>query len=118
MNEAQGTTKEKASTAEEAKNTLKEFIDTVERYKEYQENQKKLLLAAQDSTQQQIRTGLDAIQAQQKANQFSERMSGLATGIGHAKSQARTNQQCAGKRPANQGRASVPAGTWHGKNPK
>ncbi|MGG1104434.1 type VII secretion protein EsaA [Bacillus subtilis] len=87
MNEAQGTTKEKASTAEEAKNTLKEFIDTVERYKEYQENQKKLLLAAQDSTQQQIRTGLDAIQAQQKANQFSERMSGLATGIGQAKSQ-------------------------------
>ncbi|ASZ62639.1 type VII secretion protein EsaA [Bacillus subtilis] len=87
MNEAQGTTKEKASTAEEAKNTLKEFIDTVERYKEYQENQKKLLLAAQDSTQQQIRTGLDAIQAQQKANQFSERMSGLATGIGQAKTQ-------------------------------
>ncbi|XRL89906.1 type VII secretion protein EsaA [Bacillus subtilis] len=87
MNEAQGTTKEKASTAEEAKNTLKEFIDTVERYKEYQENQKKLLLAAQDSTQQQIRTGLDAIQAQQKANQFSERMSGLATGIGEAKTQ-------------------------------
>ncbi|OIR62018.1 type VII secretion protein EsaA [Bacillus sp. FMQ74] len=87
MNEAQGTTKEKASTAEEAKNTLKEFIDTVERYKEYQENQKKLLLAAQDSTQQQIRTGLDAIQAQQKANQFSERMSGLATGIGQVKTQ-------------------------------
>ncbi|MEK3812131.1 type VII secretion protein EsaA [Bacillus sp. FSL R7-0685] len=87
MNEAQGTTKEKATTAEEAKNTLKEFIDTVERYKEYQENQKKLLLAAQDSTQQQIRTGLDAIQAQQKANQFSERMSGLATGIGQAKTQ-------------------------------
>ncbi|RMD55273.1 type VII secretion protein EsaA [Bacillus subtilis] len=87
MNEAQGTTKEKASTAEEAKNTLKEFIETVERYKEYQENQKKLLLAAQDSTQQQIRTGLDAIQAQQKANQFSERMSGLATGTGQAKSQ-------------------------------
>ncbi|QWF73672.1 type VII secretion protein EsaA [Bacillus subtilis] len=87
MNEAQGTTKEKASTAEEAKNTLKEFIETVERYKEYQENQKKLLLAAQDSTQQQIRTGLDAIQAQQKANQFSERMSGLATGIGQAKTQ-------------------------------
>ncbi|MUG02112.1 type VII secretion protein EsaA [Bacillus tequilensis] len=87
MNEAQGTTKEKASTAEEAKNTLKEFIDTVERYKEYQENQKKLLLAAQDSTQQQIRTGLDAIQAQQKANQFSERMSGLATGISQVKTQ-------------------------------
>ncbi|MBU8611537.1 MULTISPECIES: type VII secretion protein EsaA [Bacillus] len=87
MNEAQGTTKEKASTAEEAKNTLKEFIETVERYKEYQENQKKLLLAAQDSTQQQIRTGLDAIQAQQKANQFSERMSGLATGISQAKTQ-------------------------------
>ncbi|MEC0598967.1 type VII secretion protein EsaA [Bacillus spizizenii] len=87
MNEAQGTTKEKASTAEEAKNTLKDFIDTVERYKEYQENQKKLLLAAQDSTQQQIQTGLDAITAQQKANQFSERMSGLATGISRAKTQ-------------------------------
>ncbi|MGG0024330.1 type VII secretion protein EsaA [Bacillus inaquosorum] len=87
MNEAQGTTKEKASTAEEAKNTLKDFIDTVERYKEYQENQKKLLLAAQDSTQQQIHTGLDAIQAQQKANQFSERMSGLATGISQVKTQ-------------------------------
>ncbi|WP_409509147.1 type VII secretion protein EsaA [Bacillus spizizenii] len=87
MNEVQGTTKEKASTAEEAKNTLKEFIDTVERYKEYQENQKKLLLAAQDSTQQQIQTGLDAIAAQQKANQFSERMSGLATGISQAKTQ-------------------------------
>ncbi|MGY5388541.1 type VII secretion protein EsaA [Bacillus spizizenii] len=87
MNEVQGTTKEKASTAEEAKNTLKEFIDTVERYKEYQENQKKLLLAAQDSTQQQIKTGLDAIAAQQKANQFSERMSGLATGISQAKTQ-------------------------------
>ncbi|MCY8785089.1 type VII secretion protein EsaA [Bacillus spizizenii] len=87
MNEAQGTTKEKASTAEEAKNTLKDFIDTVERYKEYQENQKKLLLAAQDSTQQQIQTGLDAITAQQKANQFSERMSGLATGISQAKTQ-------------------------------
>ncbi|MCE0738589.1 type VII secretion protein EsaA [Bacillus sp. G16] len=87
MNEAQGTTKEKASTAEEAKNTLKDFIDTVERYKEYQENQKKLLLAAQDSTQQQIHTGLDAIQAQQKANQFSERMSGLATGINQVKTQ-------------------------------
>ncbi|MGY0434166.1 type VII secretion protein EsaA [Bacillus inaquosorum] len=87
MNEAQGTTKEKASTAEEAKNTLKEFVDTVERYKEYQENQKKLLLTAQDSTQQQIQTGLDAIQAQQKANQFSERMSGLSTGISQAKSQ-------------------------------
>ncbi|MCY7981612.1 type VII secretion protein EsaA [Bacillus inaquosorum] len=87
MNEAQGTTKEKASTAEEAKNTLKEFVDTVERYKEYQENQKKLLLAAQDSTQQQIHTGLDAIQAQQKANQFSERMSGLSTGISQVKTQ-------------------------------
>ncbi|MEG7335554.1 type VII secretion protein EsaA [Bacillus sp. 0102A] len=87
MNEAQGTTKEKASTAEEAKNTLKDFVDTVERYKEYQENQKKLLLAAQDSTQQQIQTGLDAISAQQKANQFSERMSGLATGISQAKTQ-------------------------------
>ncbi|MCY8532783.1 type VII secretion protein EsaA [Bacillus vallismortis] len=87
MNEAQGTTKEKASTAEEAKNTLKEFVDTVERYKEYQENQKKLLLTAQDATQQQIQTGLDAIQAQQKANQFSERMSGLATGISQVKSQ-------------------------------
>ncbi|MCY7853694.1 type VII secretion protein EsaA [Bacillus spizizenii] len=87
MNEAQGTTKEKASTAEEAKNTLKDFIDSVERYKEYQENQKKLLLAAQDSTQQQIQTGLDAITAQQKANQFSERMSGLATGISQAKTQ-------------------------------
>ncbi|AUZ27683.1 type VII secretion protein EsaA [Bacillus subtilis] len=87
MNEAQGTTKEKASTAEEAKNTLKEFVDTVERYKEYQENQKKLLLAAQDSTQQQIHRGLDAIQAQQKANQFSERMSGLATGISQVKTQ-------------------------------
>ncbi|MEI2634256.1 MULTISPECIES: type VII secretion protein EsaA [Bacillus] len=87
MNEAQGTTKEKASTAEEAKNTLKDFIDTVERYKEYQENQKKLLLAAQDSTQQQIHTGLDAIQAQQKANQFSERMSGLSTGISQVKTQ-------------------------------
>ncbi|RJS56195.1 type VII secretion protein EsaA [Bacillus subtilis] len=87
MNEAQGTTKEKASTAEEAKNTLKEFVDTVERYKEYQENQKKLLLTAQDSTQQQIHTGLDAIQAQQKANQFSERMSGLATGISQVKTQ-------------------------------
>ncbi|MGG0878180.1 type VII secretion protein EsaA [Bacillus inaquosorum] len=87
MNEAQGTTKEKASTAEEAKNTLKEFVDTVERYKEYQENQKKLLLAAQDSTQQQIHTGLDAIQAQQKANQFSERMSGLSTGINQAQTQ-------------------------------
>ncbi|MEG7379033.1 type VII secretion protein EsaA [Bacillus subtilis] len=87
MNEAQGTTKEKASTAEEAKNTLKDFVDTVERYKEYQENQKKLLLAAQDSTHQQIQTGLDAISAQQKANQFSERMSGLATGISQAKTQ-------------------------------
>ncbi|MDQ7725234.1 type VII secretion protein EsaA [Bacillus halotolerans] len=87
MNEAQGTTKEKASTAEEAKNTLKDFVDTVERYKEYQENQKKLLLAAQDSTQQQIQTGLDAISAQQKANQFSERMSGLATGINQAQTQ-------------------------------
>ncbi|MDY7432905.1 type VII secretion protein EsaA [Bacillus sp. V26] len=87
MNEAQGTTKEKASTAEEAKNTLKDFVDTVERYKEYQENQKKLLLAAQDSTQQQIQTGLDAISAQQKANQFSERMSGLATGISQVKTQ-------------------------------
>lgn len=87
MNEAQGTTKEKASTAEEAKNTLKDFVDTVERYKEYQENQKKLLLAAQDSTQQQIQTGLDAISAQQKANQFSEQMSGLATGISQVKTQ-------------------------------
>ncbi|MDO3660626.1 type VII secretion protein EsaA [Bacillus sp. C28GYM-DRY-1] len=87
MNEAQSTTKEKASTAEEAKNTLKDFIDTVERYKKYQENQKKLLLTAQDATQQQIQTGLDAIQAQQKANQFSERMSGLATGISQVKTQ-------------------------------
>ncbi|MEC1739217.1 type VII secretion protein EsaA [Bacillus mojavensis] len=87
MNEAQGTTKEKASTAEEAKNTLKDFVDTVERYKEYQENQKKLLLAAQDSTQQQIQTGLDAISAQQKANQFSEQMSGLSTGVSQVKTQ-------------------------------
>ncbi|MEC1680671.1 type VII secretion protein EsaA [Bacillus mojavensis] len=87
MNEAQGTTKEKASTAEEAKNTLKDFVDTVERYKEYQENQKKLLLAAQDSTQQQIQTGLDAISAQQKANQFSEQMSSLSTGISQVKTQ-------------------------------
>ncbi|MEC1430114.1 type VII secretion protein EsaA [Bacillus subtilis] len=107
MNEAQGTTKEKASTAEEAKNTLKEFIDTVERYKEYQENQKKLLLAAQDSTQQQIRTGLDAIQAQQKANQFSERMSGLATGIGQAKTQlGQTNNVLANAQQIREGQVS------------
>ena len=108
MNEAQGTTKEKASTAEEAKNTLKEFIDTVERYKEYQENQKKLLLAAQDSTQQQIRTGLDAIQAQQKANQFSERMSGLATGIGQAKTQLGLTNLVLANAQEIKGRASVP----------
>ncbi|MCC9023728.1 type VII secretion protein EsaA [Bacillus nakamurai] len=87
MNEAQGKSKEKLSAADEAKNTLKDFADTVERYKQYQENQKKLLLAAQEQNQQQITTGLNAIKAQQAANQFSTLMSGLATGINQAKTQ-------------------------------
>ncbi|MBY8911225.1 type VII secretion protein EsaA [Bacillus sp. YC2] len=87
MNEAQGASKEKLSAADEAKNTLKDFADTVERYKQYQENQKKLLLAAQEQNQQQITTGLNAIKAQQAANQFSTLMSGLATGINQAKTQ-------------------------------
>ncbi|MED1016405.1 type VII secretion protein EsaA [Bacillus atrophaeus] len=87
MNEAQGTTKEKATTADEAKSVMKDFVETVEKYKQYQENQKKLLLAAQDSNQKQIQTGLDAIKAQQAANQFSEMMSGLSTGISQVKTQ-------------------------------
>ena len=40
MNEAQGAAKEKLTSADEAKTTLKDFADTVERYKQYQENQK------------------------------------------------------------------------------
>lgn len=48
---------------------------------------RKTAFGSPDSTQQQIQTGLDAITAQQKANQFSERMSGLATGISQAKTQ-------------------------------
>ncbi|KXZ17786.1 type VII secretion protein EsaA [Bacillus nakamurai] len=87
MNEAQGKSKEKLSATDEAKNTLEDFADTVERYKQYQENQKKLLLAAQEQNQQQITTGLNAIKAQQAANQFSTLMSGLATGINQAKTQ-------------------------------
>ncbi|KYD06049.1 type VII secretion protein EsaA [Bacillus atrophaeus] len=87
MNEAQGTTKEKATTADEAKSVMKDFVETVEKYKQYQENQKKLLLAAQDLNQKQIQTGLDAIKAQQAANQFSEMMSGLSTGISQVKTQ-------------------------------
>lgn len=87
MNEAQGTTKEKATTADEAKSVMKDFVETVEKYKQYQENQKKLLLAAQDSNQKQIQTGLDAIKAQQAANQFSEMMSRLSTGISQVKTQ-------------------------------
>lgn len=87
MNEAQGTTKEKATTADEAKSVMKDFVETVEKYKQYQENQKKLLLAAQDSNQKQIQTGLDAIKAQQAANQFSEMMNRLSTGISQVKTQ-------------------------------
>ncbi|WP_045509447.1 type VII secretion protein EsaA [Bacillus amyloliquefaciens] len=87
MNEAQGAAKEKLTSADEAKNTLKDFADTVERYKQYQENQKKLLLAAQEQNQKQITTGLNAIKAQQAANQFSTMMSGLSSGINRAQTQ-------------------------------
>ncbi|RDY91004.1 type VII secretion protein EsaA [Bacillus amyloliquefaciens] len=87
MNEAQGAAKEKLASADEAKNTLKDFADTVERYKQYQENQKKLLLAAQEQNQKQITTGLNAIKAQQAANQFSTMMSGLSSGINRAQTQ-------------------------------
>ncbi|QUN08854.1 type VII secretion protein EsaA [Bacillus amyloliquefaciens] len=87
MNEAQGAAKEKLTSADEAKNTLKDFADTVERYKQYQENQKKLLLAAQEQNQKQITTGLNAIKAQQAANQFSTMMNGLSSGINRAQTQ-------------------------------
>ncbi|AME07598.1 type VII secretion protein EsaA [Bacillus siamensis] len=87
MNEAQGAAKEKLTSADEAKNTLKDFADTVERYKQYQENQKKLLMAAQEQNQKQITTGLNAIKAQQAANQFSAMMSGLSSGINQAQTQ-------------------------------
>ncbi|WP_406842782.1 type VII secretion protein EsaA [Bacillus velezensis] len=87
MNEAQGAAKEKLTSADEAKTTLKDFADTVERYKQYQENQKKLLMAAQEQNQKQITTGLNAIKAQQAANQFSTMMSGLSSGINQAQTQ-------------------------------
>ncbi|WP_415273064.1 type VII secretion protein EsaA [Bacillus siamensis] len=87
MNEAQGAAKEKLTSADEAKNTLKDFADTVERYKQYQENQKKLLMAAQEQNQKQITTGLNAIKAQQAANQFSAMMNGLSSGINQAQTQ-------------------------------
>ncbi|MGE6629926.1 type VII secretion protein EsaA [Bacillus sp. NPDC077027] len=92
MTDSQQSYQEGLSTTEGAKKQLKDFIDVVKQYKDYQEKQKDLLVTTQSANTKQIQKGLTALSdlQNQNARSFSEQMSGLKTEMNGVQSQLRT----------------------------
>ncbi|WP_145651765.1 type VII secretion protein EsaA, partial [Bacillus paralicheniformis] len=80
INETEGTSKERNASVEESKKQLDSFVDNVNQYKQYQEKQSKLLMAAQADSEGQIQDGLTVIKEKQSSatSRFNEQMSGMA----------------------------------------
>ncbi|MGN9866423.1 type VII secretion protein EsaA [Bacillus swezeyi] len=89
INETQGTSKDRNASVEETKKQLEGFVDNVNQYKKYQQEQSELLQAAQADNEKQIQTGLQSIDDKQDsaASRFSERMSGMTTAFGSLQTQ-------------------------------
>ncbi|KAA6450484.1 type VII secretion protein EsaA [Bacillus swezeyi] len=89
INETQGTSKDRNASVEETKKQLDGFVDNVNQYKKYQQEQAELLQAAQADNEKQIQTGLQSIDDKQDsaASRFSERMSGMTTAFGSLQTQ-------------------------------
>lgn len=80
INETEGTSKERNASVEESKKQLDSFVDNVNQYKQYQEKQSELLMAAQADSEGQIQDGLTVIKEKQSSatSRFNEQMSGMA----------------------------------------
>lgn len=89
INETEGTSKERNASVEDSKKQLDSFVDNVNQYKQYQEKQSELLMAAQADSEKQIQDGLTAIKDKQASAQsrFSEQMNGMATSFGNLQNQ-------------------------------
>lgn len=85
INQTKDTSKDRNAGVEETKKQLDAFIENVNQYKKYQEEQAKLLQAAQADSEKQIQTGLASINEKQAstATSFSERMNGMTTAFGN-----------------------------------
>ncbi|MFS0655557.1 type VII secretion protein EsaA [Bacillus sp. 179-C3.3 HS] len=92
MAESQKQYKDGLSTTEEAKSQLKDFIQVVDQYQQYQEKKKDLLIKAQSASQKQIQQGLKQLADIQSQNtrSFSEQMSGLKTDMNDVQNQLKT----------------------------
>ncbi|QII50457.1 type VII secretion protein EsaA [Bacillus paralicheniformis] len=80
INETEGTSKERNASVEDSKKQLDSFVDNVNQYKQYQEKQSELLMAAQADSEGQIQDGLTVIKEKQSSatSRFNEQMSGMA----------------------------------------
>ncbi|WP_353854673.1 type VII secretion protein EsaA [Bacillus sp. Bos-x628] len=84
--------KDGLSTTKEAKSQLKDFVQVVDRYQQYQDKQKGLLIKAQSTSKKQIQRGLKQLSdiQNQNARSFSEQMGGLKTDINGVQNQLKT----------------------------
>ncbi|MFC8151496.1 type VII secretion protein EsaA [Bacillus paralicheniformis] len=89
INETEGTSKERNASVEDSKKQLDSFVDNVNQYKQYQEKQSELLMAAQADSEGQIQDGLTVIKEKQSsvANRFSDKMNGMTTAFGNLQNQ-------------------------------
>ncbi|MGX7379644.1 type VII secretion protein EsaA [Bacillus sp. ESY92] len=92
MADSQKQYKDGLSTTEEAKSQLKDFVKVVDRYQQYQDKQKDLLIKAQSTSKKQIQQGLKQLAEiqNQNARSFSDQMGGLKTDINGVQSQLKT----------------------------
>ncbi|MDI3410962.1 hypothetical protein QKW52_14575 [Bacillus sonorensis] len=99
INQTKDTSKDRSTGVEETKKQLDGFVENVNQYKKYQQEQSKLLMAAQADSEKQIQTGLTSINEKQASTSstFAQRMNGMTTAFGNLQTQfgeaARSNKE-------------------------
>lgn len=85
INQTKDTSKDRNAGVEETKKQLDAFIENVNQYKKYQEEQAKLLQAAQADSEKQIQTGLASINEKQASAEtsFNQSMNNMNTAFGN-----------------------------------
>ncbi|UOY90554.1 type VII secretion protein EsaA [Bacillus glycinifermentans] len=85
INQTKDTSKDRNAGVEETKKQLDAFIENVNQYKKYQEEQAKLLQAAQADSEKQIQTGLASINEKQASTEtsFNQSMNSMNTAFGN-----------------------------------
>lgn len=89
INQTKDTSKDRSTGVEETKKQLDGFVENVNQYKKYQQEQSKLLMAAQADSEKQIQTGLTSINEKQASTSstFAQRMNGMTTAFGNLQTQ-------------------------------